>query len=64
MVQARMGANESEARYDSISVEADRITNSLNTLVEQVMQWMRSPEFAELRSMYLRATQGEHSPAP
>lgn len=60
MVQSRAGANESEARYDSISVEADRITNSLNTLVEQVMQWMRSPEFAELRSMYLRATPGEH----
>jgi uncharacterized membrane protein YccC len=55
MVQARTGANESEARYDSISVEADRMTNSLNTLVEQVMQWMRSPEFAELRSMYAKA---------
>jgi uncharacterized membrane protein YccC len=53
MVQASAaGANESVARYDSISVEADRITNSVNTMTEQIMQWMRSPEFAELRSMY------------
>jgi len=64
MVQARTaGAGESVSRYDSISVEADRITNSMNTMTEQIMQWMRSPEFAELRSMYLRATPGEHPPA-
>jgi hypothetical protein len=55
MAQARTGANESEGRYDSISVEADRITNSLNTMVEQIMQWMRSPEFTELKSMYSNA---------
>jgi uncharacterized membrane protein YccC len=53
MVQARAtGANESVARYDSIGVEADRITNSVNTMAEQIMEWMRSPEFAELKSMY------------
>lgn len=52
MAQARTGANEAEARYDSINVEADRITNTMNTMAEQIMQWMRSPEFAELRSMY------------
>lgn len=52
MAQARTGANESEARYDSISVEADRIANTVNTMAEQITQWMRSPEFAELRSMY------------
>lgn len=52
MSQARTGANQSETRYDSINVEADRITNSVNTVSEQIMQWMRSPEFAELKSMY------------
>jgi uncharacterized membrane protein YccC len=55
MAQARTGANEAEARYDSINVEADRITNTLNTMAEQIMQWMRSPEFAELRSMYAKS---------
>lgn len=51
MAQARTGDNESEARYDAISVEADRITNSVNTMGEQIVQWMRSPEFAALKSM-------------
>ncbi len=55
MAQARTGANESETRYDSINVEADRITNSVNTMAEQIREWMRSPEFAALRSMYAKS---------
>jgi hypothetical protein len=37
--------------FDAINVEADRVTNSVNTLVEQIMQWVRSPEFARLHKM-------------
>jgi uncharacterized membrane protein YccC len=54
MVQARNpGAESGVARYDSIDVEADRMTNSLNTLAEQIMQWTRSAEFAELHKLSL-----------
>jgi uncharacterized membrane protein YccC len=54
MVQARNpGAESGVARYDSIDVEADRMTNSLNTLAEQIMQWTRSAEFAELHKLTL-----------
>jgi hypothetical protein len=41
--------------FDAINVEADRMTNSVNTLVEQIMQWVRSPEFARLHKMDLDA---------
>jgi hypothetical protein len=34
-------------------VEADRMTNSVNTLTEQIMQWVRSPEFARLHKVDL-----------
>ena len=56
MVQARTaGADASSARFDSINVETDRITNSVNTLAEQIMQWIRSPEFAELHKLNLNS---------
>ena len=39
MVQARTSeANSALARFDAINVETDRITNSVNTLAEQIMQ--------------------------
>jgi uncharacterized membrane protein YccC len=41
--------------FDAINVEADRMTNSVNTLTEQIMQWVRSPEFARLHKMNLDA---------
>jgi hypothetical protein len=44
--------------FDAINVEADRMTNSVNTLTEQIMQWVRSPEFARLHKMSLDAAQG------
>ena len=43
--------------FDAINVEADRMTNSVNTLTEQIMQWVRSPEFARLHKMSLDAAQ-------
>jgi hypothetical protein len=56
MVQARTaGGDASLARFDSINVETDRITNSVNTLAEQIMQWIRSPEFAELHKLNLNS---------
>jgi hypothetical protein len=49
MVQARTSEpNSALARFDSINVETDRITNSVNTLADQIMQWTRTPEFAAL----------------
>jgi uncharacterized membrane protein YccC len=49
MVQSRTSEASSELAYfDSINVEADRITNSVNSLAEQIMQWTRTPEFAAL----------------
>jgi uncharacterized membrane protein YccC len=49
MVQARTSeANSALARFDAINVETDRITNSVNTLAEQIMRWTCSPEFAAL----------------
>ena len=39
--------------FDAINVEADRMTNSVNTMAEQIMQWVRSPEFARLHKMNL-----------
>jgi uncharacterized membrane protein YccC len=56
MVQARTsGANSDVARFDSINVETDRITNSVNTLAEQIMEWIRSAEFAELHKLDLNS---------
>ena len=49
MVQSRTReASSALARFDSINVETDRITNSVNSLAEQIMQWTRTPEFAAL----------------
>jgi hypothetical protein len=49
MVQSRTSEASSELAYfDSINVEADRLTNSVNSLAEQIMQWTRTPEFAAL----------------
>jgi uncharacterized membrane protein YccC len=54
MVQARGGSVEnSGTEFDSINIEADRITNSLNTVAEQVMHWSHSPEFAALHKLHL-----------
>jgi uncharacterized membrane protein YccC len=54
MVQSRTTeVNSATARFDSINIEADRITNSVNTLAEQIMQWTRTPEFAALHKLRL-----------
>jgi len=54
MVQSRTSDASSELAYfDSINVEADRITNSVNSLAEQIMQWTRTPEFAALHKRRL-----------
>jgi uncharacterized membrane protein YccC len=54
MVQSRISdASSSMTRFDSINIEADRITNSVNTLAEQIMQWTRTPEFAALHKRRL-----------
>lgn len=54
MVQSRTNdASSAMARFDSINIEADRITNSVNTLAEQIMQWTRTPEFAALHKRRL-----------
>jgi len=45
----------SAAPFDSIAIEADRITNSVNTLAEQIMQWVRSPAFARFHKLNLNA---------
>ncbi|HEY8716168.1 MAG TPA: FUSC family protein, partial [Candidatus Acidoferrum sp.] len=60
MIAARSpAADASFTRFDSINIEADRITNSLNTLAEQVVEWTRSPEF-----LALYAAQRSSSPTP
>jgi hypothetical protein len=46
-------------RFDSINIEADRITNSVNTLAEQIMQWTRTPEFAALHKLRLEDETGQ-----
>ncbi len=52
MVQARTpGANIPAARFDSLNIETDRIVNSVNTLVEQILEWSRSPEFENSKSV-------------
>src|ERR1700730_44431 len=56
MVQARTTeAKSALARFDSINIEADRITNSVNTLAGQIMQWTRTPEFAALHKLRLES---------
>jgi uncharacterized membrane protein YccC len=56
MVQSRTtDENSALARFDSINIEADRITNSVNTLAEQIMQWTRTPEFAVLHKLRLES---------
>ena len=56
MVRSRTtDANSELARFDSINIEADRITNSVNTLAEQIMQWTRTPEFAALHKLRLES---------
>jgi uncharacterized membrane protein YccC len=60
MVQSRtIGASSELARFDSINIEADRITNSVNTLAEQIMQWTRTPEFAALHKLRLESGEGK-----
>jgi uncharacterized membrane protein YccC len=52
MVQARGGASDAAGtQFDSINIEADRITNSVNTMAEQIMHWTRTPEFAALHKL-------------
>ena len=60
MVHSRTG-DESSAleRFDSINVETDRITNSVNTLAEQIMQWTLTPEFAALHKHRLELAAGK-----
>jgi uncharacterized membrane protein YccC len=54
MVQSRTtDASTVLASFDSINIEADRITDSVNTLAEQLMQWTRTPEFAALHKRRL-----------
>ncbi|HZV59571.1 MAG TPA: hypothetical protein VFF42_04470, partial [Candidatus Eremiobacteraceae bacterium] len=56
MVQARTTeAKSALAHFDSINIEADRITNSVNTLAGQIMQWTRTPEFAALHKLRLES---------
>lgn len=60
MVQSRTTeGNSALARFDSINIEADRITNSVNTLAEQIMQWTRTPEFAALHKLRLEGGTGQ-----
>jgi uncharacterized membrane protein YccC len=62
MVQFRTGdANSELARFDSINIETDRITNSVNTLAEQIMQWTRTREFAALHKHRLELEAGQAS---
>jgi uncharacterized membrane protein YccC len=60
MVQSRTSEASSElARFDSINVETDRITNSVNSLAEQIMQWTRTPEFAAWHKHRLELETGQ-----
>jgi uncharacterized membrane protein YccC len=60
MVQSRTTeGNSTMTRFDSINIEADRITNSVNTLAEQIMQWTRTPEFAALHKLRLEDETGQ-----
>ena len=60
MVQSRTNdPSSARSRFDSINIEADRITNSVNTLAEQIMQWTRTPEFAALHKLRLELAAGE-----
>jgi uncharacterized membrane protein YccC len=54
MIEDRANPDAGESsQFDSINVEADRITNSVNTLAEQIMHWTRSPEFTALHRLRL-----------
>jgi uncharacterized membrane protein YccC len=56
MVQSRTtDASSALARFDSINIEADRITNSVNTLAERIMQWTHTPAFAALHKLRLES---------
>ena len=60
MVQARTSEeNSALAPFDSINIEIDRITNSVNTLAEQITQWTRTPEFAALHKQKLELETGQ-----
>jgi uncharacterized membrane protein YccC len=60
MVRARTTeANSALARFDSINIEADRITNSVNTLAEQIMEWTHTPEFVALHKLRLDGETGQ-----
>ena len=56
LMQARTPPqNAGPAQFEPVNVEADRITNSVNTLAEHVLHWVRSPQFAKLRRQRLTA---------
>lgn len=60
MVQARTNEGSSAlAPFDSINIEIDRITNSVNTLAEQIMQWTRTPEFTAWHKQNLELETGQ-----
>ena len=50
---AGSGATPSAQLFDPVSIEADRITNSLNTLAEQIRERTRSPEFLAAHKLRL-----------
>ena len=61
MVQARAAFPDGDgSQFDSINIEADRITNSVNTLAEQIMHWTHSPEFAALHKLHLSSRRNKH----
>ena len=65
MVQSRTSETSSAlAPFDSINVETDRITNSTNTLAEQIMQWTRTPEFGALHKRRLELESGQPNMQP
>ncbi len=47
------GATPSAQLFDPVNIEADRITNSLNTLAEQIRERTRSPEFLAAHKLRL-----------
>jgi hypothetical protein len=65
MVQSRTNEESSSvAPFDSTNVETDRITNSMNTLAEQIMQWARTPEFVALHKRKLELDSGQPNMQP
>ena len=60
MVQAKTSEESSAlAPFESINIETDRITNSVNTLAGQIMQWTRTLDFAALHKQKLELDPGQ-----